>query len=72
MHSAKSITDLFKAVQQTMELVNEQMTEQVMKQMSENQLQLLDEARKATSTEELKKMSNKLVDLNEKIRQNAT
>lgn len=72
MHSSKSIIDLFKGVQQTMELVNEQMTEELMSQMSETQLDLLDEARKATSTEELKKMTDKLVDLNEKIRTNAT
>lgn len=72
MHSSKNIIELLKGVQHAMEVVNEQMTEEIMAEMSESQLELLDEARKASSTEELKKMSDKLVDLNEKLKQNAT
>ena len=55
-----------------MELVNEQMTEKVMSEMTPAQLKLLEEARKSTSQAEFKKMSSKLENLTQNIKNYAT
>ena len=55
-----------------MNLVNENMTEAVKDRMTAEQLALLDEARKASSKEELKNMTNRLVSLNQQMRNYAT
>jgi len=67
-----SIIDLFKGIGKTMELVNEQMTEKVMSEMTPAQLKLLEEARKSTSQAEFKKMSSKLENLTQNIKNYAT
>ena len=72
MHNSESIIQLLKGVQETMNLVNENMTEAVKDRMTSEQLALLDEARKASSKEELKNMTNRLVSLNQQMRNYAT
>jgi len=72
MDNKESIIDLFKGIGKTMELVNEQMTEKVMAEMTPVQLELLDEARKSTTKAEFKKMSSKLENLTQNIKNYAT
>ena len=67
MDNSESIIELLKGVEKAMGLVNEQMTTSVMAQMNEEQLELLEEARKASSKSELKKMTTKLSDLSKRM-----
>tara|TARA_R110000764_G_scaffold74248_1_gene150814 strand:- start:468 stop:686 length:219 start_codon:yes stop_codon:yes gene_type:complete len=67
MDNGKSIVDLLKGIEKTMGYVNEQMTVELMKEMTPEQLDLLAEARKATNKKELKKMTEKLVNLNSQM-----
>ena len=67
MDNGKSIVDLLKGIEKTMGYVNEQMTIELMKEMTPEQLDLLAEARKATNKKELKKMTEKLVNLNSQM-----
>tara|TARA_R110000765_G_scaffold78730_1_gene154914 strand:- start:4326 stop:4544 length:219 start_codon:yes stop_codon:yes gene_type:complete len=67
MDNGKSIVDLLKGIEKTMGYVNEQMTIELMKEMTPEQLDLLAEARKASNKTELKKMTEKLVNLNSQM-----
>lgn len=67
MDNGKSIVDLLKGIEKTMGYVNEQMTVELMKEMTPEQLDLLAEARKASNKTELKKMTEKLVNLNSQM-----
>ena len=71
-NNAKNIIDLLEGVQKAMEVVNEKITTDVESKMSEQELALLNEARKATSKSELKKMADKLNNLNDKMKNYAT
>ena len=64
----KNIIELLSGIEKAMTLVNEQMTEEVLSKMTPEQLELLAEARKASSKEELKTMTDKLVKINEQMK----
>jgi hypothetical protein len=67
---SQNLIDLIKGIEESMGLINEQMTSEVIGQMNEKQLELLEEVRKASSREELKKMTAKLSKINERLRDN--
>ena len=71
-NNGENLIKLFSLVGDTMELINNKMSTELEDDMSEQQLALLEEARKATSSSELKKMADKLGSINEKMKNYAT
>ena len=67
---SQNLIDLIKGIEKSMTLINEQMSSELMGQMNEEQLELLKEVRKASSREELSKMTAKLSKINDKLREN--
>jgi len=67
---SQNLIELLKGIEKSMALINEQMSDEVIGQMSAEQLELLAEVRKASSREELSKMTAKLSKINDKLREN--
>jgi len=67
---SQNLIELLKGIEKSMALINEQMSDEVIGQMNEEQLELLAEVRKASSREELSKMTAKLSKINERLREN--
>ena len=67
---SQNLIDLLKGIEKSMSLINEQMSDEVIGQMNEEQLELLAEVRKSSSREELSKMTAKLSKINDKLREN--
>lgn len=72
MHSDKNFIKVLEGLQGATALLNEHMTPEIEAAMTDEQRELLAEAREATSTRQLKKMADKLEKLNENLRNNAT
>lgn len=64
------IIDLLKSIENSMSLLNEQITPEIESQMDEEQRKILDDVRKTSSKEELKKHAEKLSKLSERFRNN--
>ena len=67
---SQNLIDLLNGIEKSMSLINEQMSDEVIGQMNEEQLELLAQVRKASSREELSKMTAKLGKINDRLREN--